>query len=704
MNFQRYKHKKVAKLFLLILLLSSFATVGAQNENKKTEKFIADAKKILIDNPDSAIILLSKAETLALNDNDKQNLCEVYRRKANAYHYNGDYSTSLEYNFKALNLRETEKFTDSDSLNTAEKANIIYNIALNYQYLEEYVLAIEYASKLEPIYYELEDWGNLGLRCYSFIANIYYYIGDLIKAQEYTYKEVAIVEKNNNQEGISYSKDFLAMIKQDQGMNDEALKLQFESLEIRKKINDPILLSFSFNNIGTTYYRLKDYKNALIYLIKALEIREKYSDEQNLQSTLNNMGLVYQDMNETDKSLECFLRSYSICKKSDNIFGLATTSINLGIAYELKKDNANAEKYLSEAYDISVRNGYKSLIVQVTAFLSDFYKRQNRYKEAYEMLLLNGQYIDSTRNDDVIKELTRMEVEYKFNKKQAEDSITRQHEIVVSQAIHKEELKRKEQLVWILIAAFLFTIVIIFVLFKSYQYRRISAEKDLKQKALEIEKNLLKSQMNPHFIFNAMNSIQSFIAVNDTYSAERYLSKFARLIRMILENSTQQNVPLSDEIISLNLYMDLEKVRFNNKFNFEINLSDNIEEELISVPPMLIQPFVENAILHGIMHKETPGKITINIDDDEESQTLTCEITDDGIGRVAAAALKERYRADGKKHKSIGMQLTRERLDALNKETEVGMSCQIIDLNDENNKACGTKVIVKIPYSEIQNQ
>jgi LytS/YehU family sensor histidine kinase len=240
-------------------------------------------------------------------------------------------------------------------------------------------------------------------------------------------------------------------------------------------------------------------------------------------------------------------------------------------------------------------------------------------------------------------------------------------------------------------------------LFKSYQYRRKTAEQELQRKTLEIEKNLLKSQMNPHFIFNAMNSIQSFIAVNDTLSAERYLSKFARLIRMILENSTKQTVPLSDEMQALQFYLDLERVRFNYKFDYDLELDNNIEEELICIPPMLIQPFVENAILHGIMHKKDKGNIKINIIDDEEKQTLICVIADDGIGREAAQKLKEQFKSEGRKHKSIGMQLTRDRLDAINKETGQELNCVIEDIMDDNNNACGTKVTIKIPYSELKN-
>lgn len=691
------------QIIFLLLCVGTNLLLTAAPDNKKTELLIADSKKILIEYPDSALILLGNAEKLAMIEGDNKNLCEIYRLMGNSYHYKGDYNTSLDYYFKALTLRKNSNINESDSARNAEIGNLFNNIAINYNYLGEYAKAIEYALKLEEIYTVNRDWEKLGFRCYSFIANVYYYLSDYPKALEFTYKELAVCEKHGDVVGVSYAKDMLGVIKQIQGLNDEALKFQFESLELRKKLNDPLLLSFSYNNIGSTYYRMKNYDEALKYFLQALDIKHKYGDDINIPPTLNNIGLVYQDINQYDKSIAVHLEGYNLCIETNNTHGLATAGINLGIAYDLKGDSRNAEKYLKEAYNVATKNGYKLLIIDATNFLAKFYSNQKRFDEAFKMLELNALYLDSVRNDEIIKELTKMEVTYDFNKKQVEDSISREHEKIKNQYLHQQELRKKESQVWIIVGVFVIVLFVVFILFKSYQYRRKTAEQELQRKTLEIEKNLLKSQMNPHFIFNAMNSIQSFIAVNDTLSAERYLSKFARLIRMILENSTKQTVPLSDEMQALQFYLDLERVRFNYKFDYEVELDDNIEEELICIPPMLIQPFVENAILHGMMHKKEKGNIKINISDDEEKQTLICIIEDNGIGREAAQKLREQFNAEGRKHKSIGMQLTRERLDAINKETGQELNCVIEDLFKDGKVSCGTKVTIRIPYSELNN-
>ncbi len=627
----------------------------------------------------------------------------LYRRIGNAHHYKGDYATAQDFNFRALALRDKGGLNESDSVANAERGNILYNIAINYQYLGEYAKSIEYALKLENLYIQNKDWDNLGFRCYNFVSNIYYFLSDYTKAYQYGYKQLELYEKHKDVQGIAQAKDFLGIIKQMQGYFEEALVLQLESLELRKTLSDPLLISFSYNNIGSTYLNMEKNEEALKYFRQSLDIKKKYGDEANIPGVLNNIGIVYKNLSQFDLSRDAHLESYNICRELNNQHGVATAAINLGVAYSFLKSNQLAEKYLVEAYEIAIKNGYKNLIIDATDVLSKFYNEQGKFAKAYQMLSINSAYIDSVRNDEIIKELTRMELSYDFNKRQVEDSVRREHENIKKQYLHQQELRKKESLVWILAGIFVLVLLIAFIAFKSYQYRRKAAEQELQRKTLEIEKNLLKSQMNPHFIFNAMNSIQSFIAVNDTLSAERYLSKFARLIRMILENSTKQTVPLSDEMQALQFYLDLERVRFNYKFDYDLELDSNIEEELICIPPMLIQPFVENAILHGMMHKKEKGNIKIIISDDEEKQTLICVIEDDGIGREAAQKLREQFYTEGRKHKSIGMQLTRERLDAINIETGQELNCIIEDLVDEKNNSCGTKVVIRIPYSELNN-
>lgn len=681
---------------ILIILTGLCINIGfAKNNNDEIcKELINSARDISAFYPDSALIILEKAEKVCKETSNKAIIAELYRRKANCYFFKAEYTKAKELYFEALSIRMSNYFSENDIDNKSEIGNLYYNLAIIFQNLEDYSQALQYSLKLEALYIEINDLANLGFRSYNLSAKLYYHLGDLINAQKFAYKELKIMETLQDQVSISFVKDFLAMLKQEQNDLDEALNLQIESFEIRKEMNDSVLLSYSYNNIGTTYLFLKEFEKAIEFFNESLKIKLKYNDEINIPATYNNLGLAYQGLKDYNQSKENFYKSYTYSKNKNSNYEIVTAAINLGNIYFINRDYKQSEKYQREAFDIAVKNGYKNHIISASQNLAEFYQNQGDYKTAFYMLKLNSDYKDSVKNEDVIKELTRMEVEFEFKQIQISDSIRIQQELNTRDMIYREEIKRKEQTLryFIIISVFIFILVI--VLFKAYQLKRKNKENELKKRSVEIEKDLMRSQMNPHFIFNAMNSIQSFIALNDTYSAERYLSKFAQLIRYILENTMHKRISLNSELKSLELYMELERLRFNNKFDYQINIDKNIDDEFIYIPPMLIQPFVENSILHGIMHKEGKGQIVLNICECPQSNCIKCEIIDDGIGRKASAKINLKQ---GKKHKSVGMQLTRERLTTLNSETKDFTNFSVIDIIKEN-EIKGTKVELIIPY------
>ncbi len=214
----------------------------------------------------------------------------------------------------------------------------------------------------------------------------------------------------------------------------------------------------------------------------------------------------------------------------------------------------------------------------------------------------------------------------------------------------------------------------------------------LKQKASELEMQALRAQMNPHFIFNALSSINHFILTNDQLQASEYLIKFSKLIRLILENSTMPLISLDQELEALKLYIELEALRFKHRFEYEIVLSKNLDVTSIKVPPLILQPFVENAIHHGLMPKEGPGHLSIIINELEDR--LELKIKDDGIGRHTSLLLQA---TDSHKHKSLGMKVTSERIGFLNQRHTEHSSIDIMDLTNAEGKASGTEITIHIP-------
>lgn len=235
--------------------------------------------------------------------------------------------------------------------------------------------------------------------------------------------------------------------------------------------------------------------------------------------------------------------------------------------------------------------------------------------------------------------------------------------------------------------------IIIFAYGLTYKFFQEQNEKlRYQQEALTQKNKALRAQINPHFIFNSLSSIQSFITSNDRVSALKYLSKFSRLTRNILESSIETNVVLNDEIKMLNDYLNLESLRFDNAFNFEISIDEQLNGDTIEIPFLILQPLVENAIIHGLLPKKE-GEKTLAITFAKENDYMICEIDDNGIGRQASSKKKNIH----KEHKkSRGMEVTIQRLQSLNIVDQESV-IEIKDKADDNYNATGTKVIIKIP-------
>ena len=208
---------------------------------------------------------------------------------------------------------------------------------------------------------------------------------------------------------------------------------------------------------------------------------------------------------------------------------------------------------------------------------------------------------------------------------------------------------------------------------------------------MEVEMKALRAQMNPHFIFNSLQSINNYIVENDKQNASAYLSKFSKLIRLILENSREKEVPLQQDLQALELYMQMEALRFKNRFNYIIEADNDIDKENTLIPPMLLQPFVENAIIHGFKHTKS-GVIKINVH--HENDMLRYVVEDNGSGRNNAAVNNEK----GKHHKSLGLQIISERLNIINELKKVKTAVNIFDVKDEKNNPHGLRIELLLPF------
>jgi YD repeat-containing protein len=213
------------------------------------------------------------------------------------------------------------------------------------------------------------------------------------------------------------------------------------------------------------------------------------------------------------------------------------------------------------------------------------------------------------------------------------------------------------------------------------------------QRLAEMEMGTLRAQMNPHFIFNCLNSIKLYATENDSQKAAGYLTKFSRLIRLVLENSRSEKVTLQNELEALRLYLEMEAMRFKDKLRFSLDTDPDIDLDFTEIPPLLIQPYVENAIWHGLMHKTEGGTVQIRVTQPGDN-LLQITITDDGIGRARAAELRSKSATP---RKSFGMAVTFERIALINQLYKTQTRVQISDLVDAGGGAAGTEVLLEIP-------
>ncbi len=283
---------------------------------------------------------------------------------------------------------------------------------------------------------------------------------------------------------------------------------------------------------------------------------------------------------------------------------------------------------------------------------------------------------DSITNQENAKKFALAEMNFDYKKKEA---------------LLSEKAKRQTQFT---IFSVLGTLLLIGLIFVTYNRMQVKKRLTLQKEVAEYEQKALHLQMNPHFVFNCLGSISSFIVQNGTDSALKYLSKFSKLMRLTLEYSKGSLIPIDKEIESLQNYLELEQLRFHNKFIFNIQSSDKVEFNM-GLPPLLIQPFVENAILHGMVPKEGNGKIDVNFD--VQNGQLVCTITDDGIGLTESKNLKENSVTA---HKSMALEITKKRLEIM--ESTLSKSAQIDISELESNTKSGTKVTLRLPIQYIQ--
>jgi tetratricopeptide (TPR) repeat protein len=308
-------------------------------------------------------------------------------------------------------------------------------------------------------------------------------------------------------------------------------------------------------------------------------------------------------------------------------------------------------------------------------------EQQGQYQKALRVNIQLNKINDSIANFQKRTEILDLQYKYQAGQKDDEIKLLSQENQIQSFKISRSRL--------ILFSVIAISILLLFILILVSRQNSIKSGR----KVAEFKQRLLRSQMNPHFIFNSLTSVQDFILQQDDIKASIYLSRFSDLVRNILHDSQQEFIKLDEEIRTIENYLELQKIRFPDKFDYNIEIDQQVNSESLLVPPMLAQPFIENSIEHGFKQKEDKGQINIAIR--QNIHGLLIQIADNGIGREAAMRMMKAQSPD---HKSMATGITLERIDVINRKKKRKISLDIIDLKDKSGEATGTKVVIEIPF------
>ncbi|MDP2542782.1 sensor histidine kinase [Tenacibaculum discolor] len=634
-----------------------------------------------------------KVEVEGFTSKRKSKLSSYSKRKQVSLY--SQYLDSVEF-YKKKNIDKSLSFVEKTLLtnpNKSQRAHVFKELADVYFYWKQYDLAVEnYQISLQEVN---SPRIRLKLAKAAFLSEDYSsseqnYLQSLQSGVLNNYLsltayqglgDVYLVQKNYNKAKANYEK---------------ALEIAKKNL-ITPKITDlNSKLAEVFAAQGNTQKADGYFKNSL-----------KLASEENKKRSLKEQQKVADFYNKSQRyDEEIQLRKESL-KEADDIVveaesneslvdSITSQKINykIGNAYMQKSEYEEAIPYLKKSIADADKN--KDLIIQkdATKRLSEVYATVGDYTEALKTYQNYVTLVDTlySRKEQEIQQVKRFSKRISDNqnriaslekdKKLADSKISLAYK---DQQLVQESNKRQKWIIYSLIGGFLLMSLLVYFMFRTNKQQKL-ANNLLALKSM-------RSQMNPHFIFNALNSVNSFIAVNDERSANRYLSEFSVLMRSVLENSDEDFIPLTKEIELLELYVKLEHNRFKDKFDYNIHIEESIPLEQYSIPPMLLQPYIENAIWHGLRYKKEKGKLQISMLP-KNNESITILIEDDGIGREKSIEMKTKNQL---KQKSKGMSTIKNRIAILNDMYQDKISVMVSNVFEDGS---GTKVELTLKKDE----
>lgn len=617
--------------------------------------------------PDTVIAYTHLTYDFSKKINHKRGMMQALMFRAGTYLTKGDYEKSLAYYWQALAL----------------------NREINYE--------------------------NGINKCFLGIGAIYNNLGDEKTAVKYYYAALKGFTKNketrkaialSNKECTAIVLTNLAVIYNSTGQADSALTLIKKAIDVYTKLNDE-----------TSKHK-----------IKTFALHAALNNKMRMVKALNVMGTIYYSINSFDEAITCHKKAVALCNDPNLRRHLANSYTCLAQACLKKKNYAEAKDAAIKGLEINRSlkdslsmgqtitilgmiahdlgdlktaielgeesfNFQKNVPLDVKAnqavIMAMWYSENKDLKKAEEMYDFYFKNRGAANSDKTKEELFRNQVKYDFEKKQLVAKAELEKKLNALRFEAKQKDTRKN--IWLISTSF---VLILCLLSAWFLYRNFKQKNTIAaQKNNILKQQLLVSQMNPHFIFNSLSAIQNFIFKQDSFNAGIYLNKFSVLVRMILDFSRKDLISLDEECNFLENYLELQKLRFDDKLNYELKIDPSLKRNAVMIPPMLAQPFIENAIEHGIFYKTGEGFLSIKIT--LKDNFLFYEIEDDGIGLKESLSLKD---GSAQKHSSLAIHITRERIETMNIQNNTDFEIEIKDKGLFRKESSGVYVKFATPY------
>jgi len=647
----------------------------------------------------------------------------------------------VAFNYLDSIIYYSNKINDKNNLSKAylEKGILLFQSYKDVSYYLD--SANYYFKKNKNIEYEIKS--------NQYRIDILTSMGKTKEAEDLCLNQISLIKKYKLYDYLSTFNSKLSFILSSKGKVNEAIENENENLAFAKKRND--INDIARSNITLSkLYMFYDCNKATLYYNEA----HKYLSNKNLSISMRSQVFVLEGQlfstcrKKNDSSIVSFNKALIELKNSSRINDILSVKYHIAQAYALNGNNLKAREIFNELLELQKYNSDSIGKSKIYQRIATCYQNEKNYTLAIKytenaLALLKGSNLNLSYhlyyehlyqhnkrlknlektiyylekrdsiakllyNIDILNKMKKLEVKYNLKETEVKIDFLNQKDI-----LNQAKIKRETQIKYLISLLFIVILIGGYLSYRAYKRKqllifekttalheneRIKAEKEI----MELEQKMLLLQMNPHFIFNSLNSIKSFIMQNKSENAMEYLEDFAQLMRLILSASRKETIKLDNELKLISYYLKLEQVRMNFTFDFKFNLSEEVKEnqELISIPTMFIQPFIENAIHHGLNHLNEKGIIELTIDEENENGILQIIITDNGIGRGKASLLNA---SKSKNHESLAIKIMADRIKAFQYKFNKMITFEIADLYYDKENT-GTKVILNIPFISNHEQ